>query len=216
MIQLSSRYPSDNEWDVPCLLRELQGAPVVPPVCSWGSVSRSSWMPGTWVMFVDDARFGRLLRSPLQLTASGCHAAAEPNISLYDDSPMAEAIWAIYRKRWVARSWQDVGIRVLVDLNVPERYSRMNLLGVPRGWRAYATRGYANRPDSFVAECELAQEWAGGGATVLVFGGGKRVQHACSGTPGALWFPDHMAEHRASVAASSCSVQRKELRHVKR
>jgi hypothetical protein len=190
-------FPTDNDWGIPALRLDLQGCPIVPPVCSWGSVARTAHMPGTWVFYTEDRRFGGVLREPGQLFVTGCNSAAEPNITLYDDTQWAVACHAVYRKRLCARLWQEEGIRVLVDLNVPERHSRLNLAGVPRGWRAYATRGYHARPNDLEREVSLADEWSGGNATVLVVGGGERVREQCLGLPGAVWVQDHMAQFRA-------------------
>jgi hypothetical protein len=196
-------WSSDNEWDIPSLLPDLQGVPVVPPVVSWGTVSRLAHMPGTWVFYVDDTRFSRALRDAVQLSGTGCNSAAELNISVFDSTPMAEALWAIYRKRYAARSWQELGIRVLGDLNGPERYLRLNLLGVPKGWRAYATRGYQARPDSLETEWAVMREWSCGTGTLLVYGGGQKIREMCLGLDGTVWIPDHMAEFRARKASAS-------------
>jgi hypothetical protein len=118
-------------------------------------------------------------------------------VSIYDGTPMAVAIHAIYQKRWASRAWQELGIRILVDLNVPERYLRWNLTGVPRGWRAYATRGYRDRPESLRREWSVMREWSEGLGTLLVYGGGRATHEVCRELPGAIWSPDHMAEYRA-------------------
>ena len=197
MIKQQPIYPSDNEWDIPTLLPDLQGVPITPPICCWGSVARTAHMPGTWVLYARDDRFSVALRNPEQLHATGCACAVEANVSIYDGTPMAVAIHAIYQKRWASRAWQELGIRILVDLNVPERYLRWNLTGVPRGWRAYATRGYRDRPESLRREWSVMREWSEGLGTLLVYGGGRATHEVCRELPGAIWSPDHMAEYRA-------------------
>ena len=150
-------------------------------------------MAGTWVFYVDDYRFGRLLSEPLQLTRTGCKAACEPNITLFEQSARAEVIGATYRKRLVARQWQEHGIDIRVDLNVPARHRDLCMLGVPAGWRAFATRGYAARLPELASELEFAQSSGGPGATTLVYGGGRKVEALCRDMPGAVYVPSHMA-----------------------
>ena len=115
----------------------------------WGAVARGTRMPGTWVFYVDDARFSALLRNPSQLLSTGAAAAVEPNVTLYEQTPRFEVLGAIGRKRAAARAWQDAGVRVFVDLNTPARFRDLCLLGVPRSWRAFRDEGLrapAGRP----------------------------------------------------------------------
>lgn len=171
-------------------------ASVVPPVCAWGFRSRTAVMTGTWVFYVDDYRFAPVLRSPTSIAVTKCTAAVEPNISLFDDTPKAEVIWATYRKRLCAREWQAAGIRVLVDLNVPERHMETCLLGVPAGWRSFATRGYSARPEDLVREHDVARSIGGESAVLLVFGGGKPIKAVCRDLPSAVWVPSHHDDRR--------------------
>ena len=63
----------------------------------------------------------------------------------------------IYQKRWISRSLQECGIKVWIDLNVSRRYAELNLIGVPIGYNAFITRGYADRIDDLNYEYTLAQ-----------------------------------------------------------
>ena len=189
--------PSDNAFDVPSLRADVQGA-IAPPVMPWGALARGTHMAGTFVFYVDDSRFTALLRNPLQLNATGCTSAVEPNLTLSEQSPRAELIWAIFRKRYAARVWQDAGVSVFVDLNTPARFRELCMLGVPHGWRSFATRGYANRPDDVVAEHDFACTWAGGIPLLLVYGGGAKVEAMCRELAGAVYVPDHMQRRRVA------------------
>jgi hypothetical protein len=189
--------PSDNAFDVPTLRLDLQGT-IEAPVMPWGAVSRGTRMAGTWVFYVDDTRFTALLRAPLQLLATGCTAVVEPNVTLHETSPRAEVLWATYRKRYAARLWQEHGVRVFVDLNVPHRHREFCMLGVPKGWRSFATRGYAIRADDLLAEHDAACAWAGGIPFLLVYGGGARIEAMCRELAGAVYVPDHMQRRRAA------------------
>jgi hypothetical protein len=187
----NTALPTDNEFDIPLLRLDLQADRVDLPFCQWGRARRKNRMLGTWAFYVQDDRFSRLWQRPTDLVNSGCVSTVEPNYSVTADTPRAVALWATYRKRWLARTWQDLGgIRILVDLNVDARHAETNLLGVPRGWRAYATRGSVYRLDDTLNEYEMACERAETRQiTFVVYGGGKAVQAKCM-EMGWIWFPE--------------------------
>jgi hypothetical protein len=190
-------YPSDNDWDIPTLRLDRQPAHITAPVLAWGSVPRGHSMPGTWSFYVDDYRFSAILREPTRLAATECTAAVEPNITRHDHTPRALVLEATYRRRLAARSWQELGVDVFVDLNVPRRHRELCMLGVPAGWRAFATRGYTQRPDDLRDEHAFATEWAGGEPLLLVVGGGAGTAALCRELSGAIFAPDYSAQKRA-------------------
>jgi hypothetical protein len=188
--------PTDNAFDVPSLRLDRQAEGVHTPVIPWGSLARGTENPGTWVFYVDDYRFRALLKDPLQLVETGCNSSIEPNITLTEQSARYEVIAAVGRKRRAARIWQDHGVSVLVDLNVPERFMDDCMLGVPAGWRSFATRGYARRPDDLEREYAVAREWSGGEPLLLVYGGGKGIEELCRRLRGAVYVPDFSQRRR--------------------
>jgi hypothetical protein len=159
-------------------------------------------MPGTFHFYVDDSRFTALLRDPKRILESGCSAACEPNVTTFETTPRHEVVHAIGRKRAVARTWQDLGVPVFVDLNVPRRCHDLALLGVPKGWLAFATRGYSARPEDLEAEYELAREHARGEPLLLVVGGGAGIEALCRELPGAVYVSDYHAQRRAVASKS--------------
>lgn len=184
-------FSTDNEWDVPSLRLDMQATEVPTPVLGWGSVARTTRMRGTWHLYRDDSKFRALYRDPGRLVATGCAAAVEPNATTYDQSPTYEVIAAVGRKRAVARHWGDAGIRLFVDLNVPlHRWPDLLMLGVPGGWRAFATRAYAVRLDDLREAHAFASEWAGGEPLLLVVGGGAPAAALCRTLAGAVWVDD--------------------------
>jgi len=189
-------YPSTNDLDIPDLLLDGQADAVLPPVVPWGSIGRKVRMTGTWAFYVDDYKFQGVLRDPGQVPRTGCVAAVELNLTLHDESPAAAVVWETYRKRVAARCWQAAGVRIWVDINVPERYLDRNATGVPRGWRAFATRGYAARLEALRREHAWALERAGPGLVLLVYGGGKPVQALCRELSGTVWVPSGTDELR--------------------
>jgi hypothetical protein len=200
-IPLDSIWPSDNAYGVPSLDLAMQAESVPYPVWTWGSIGHSRPMPGTWHFYTDDRKFEPLWRRPQRVLASGPAAIVEPNFSTTDQQPLACALWHVYRKRWLARYWQARGLRVFCDLNVDSSLNHPcdglhgappNLLGVPRGWRSYASRAHADSPGSLDLEWEVAQEWAAPQRpTFLVVGGGRKVK-ALAQERGWVWVPEQM------------------------
>ena len=189
--------PSSNGLGIPNLRLDVQPTGIPVPCMPWGSVARGRPMLGTWHFFVDDTRFGALLKDPAALLATGCAAVVEPNITTYEQSPRIEVLWSVHRKRCFARTVQDMGLPVFVDVNVPRRFHADALLGVPRGWKAFATRGYAARPDDLRAEHDLACDHARGVPLLLVVGGGRGVEALTRTLPGCVFVPDFSAQRRA-------------------
>jgi hypothetical protein len=175
-------WPSDNAEGVPTLLLERQAGMVDLPFARWGRGCRKSRMRGTWHFYTDDYRFSRLWGRPQDVVNSACVATVEPNWSVHAQTPPAVALWQTYRKRWLARLWQEHGIRVLVDLHVAHEHAGTNLLGVPLGWRSFATRGSASRLDLLEQEHALALSVAGDDSRpvlFVVYGGGGGVAEVC-------------------------------------
>lgn len=195
-------WPTDNALEVPALLPELQADALDSPLVAWGSQSRQKRMFGTWHFYTDDYRYTALIKSPHELVNTGCVSAVEPNFSLYDQMPTPVALFRIYQKRWLSRYWQSKNIKVFVDLNVSSKFRAYNLLGVPFGWQAYATRGYNSRLDEIQAEYELAQTHAAGLPVLfLVYGGGRDVEQMAQDNAW-LWFPERATAVRMAAATA--------------
>ncbi len=182
--------PSSNEWGIPDLDPALQVEGGVPlPVWAWGSVARDREHTGTWHFYVDDKRFSAVLDDPTRVLASGCVGCCEPNVSAYDDTPLAMVLHGVYRKRRAARIWQTAGVRVTVDVNLPARVLERSewRLGVPDGWKAFSTRGYDRRLQALDTEHEAACRVAHSDRPLLVvIGGGRGVADWCRGRPGVV------------------------------
>jgi hypothetical protein len=200
VVPLDSIWPSDNSFDVPSLLLNLAADQVPHPVTTWGTVGHSRSMAGTWHFYTADQKFEPLWRRPQRVLRSRPHSVVEPNFSTTDQTPLAQAIWHVYRKRWLARYWQQCGLRIFVDLNcdaslnslLPGLHIRPNLLGVPRGWPAYASRAHANNPEALVAEWAVGRDWAQSESPLfLVVGGGRLVKQLAKENSW-VWVPEQM------------------------
>jgi len=184
-------WASDNDYDIPLLDIEMQADAVDLPLSIWGSLKRTARMNGTWAFYTDDYRFEELWRDPSPVVNTQAINIVEPNFSTTAQMPFAVCLYNIYRKRWLARWWQSRGLRVFVDLNVHPKLYEVNLLGVPQGWKSYATRGYSAQLDLLEREYELARAHAGSTPLFVVYGGGKAVQEHCKAN-GLIWFDEVM------------------------
>jgi Domain of unknown function (DUF4417) len=200
-VPLDSMWATDNPQSVPALDPRLQADQVPHPVQTWGTIGARREMRGTWHFFVHDHKFEPLWRRPYRVLWSRPACAVEPNFSTTDQTPFAQALWHIYRKRWLARYWQANGLRIFVDLNVDGSLNkpheaagglRPNLLGVPVGWKAYASRAHGNQPERLTEEWEVAREHSGDERPLfLVVGGGGRVKHLAQ-QHGWVWVPEQI------------------------
>lgn len=149
-------------------------------------------MKGTYHFYVDDYRFSALWKKPDALFKSKCVNAVEPNFTCSEQMPYAVGIYRIYQKRWLARYWQSGGIYVFVDMNVHPKFYKINMMGVPRGWHAWATRGYNEQLENTETEFELACRWAETDDILfIVYGGGKNVKEWAMDR-GLIWVPEQM------------------------
>lgn len=172
-------FPTDNEYGIPMLDPLYQADFVDAPVRGWGSVSRASRMRGVWHFYVDDYKFGSLWKSPEKMLGTKAVGFVEPNFTVQDQMPMAVTLWRLYQKRWLSRYWQENEYKCFVDLNVDPRYAELNMLGVPKGWNAFATAAVDSRIELLEDQLALAKKWAGGKFLMLVYGGGPKVRVMC-------------------------------------
>lgn len=184
-------YPTDNEYDIPVLDIRMQATEVALPWFLIGD-GRKNRAPGTLYFYTDDSRFERVWKTPEIALKFGAVAAVEPNFSVYVTTPMALVLWNTYRKRWIARWWQAHGLRIFADLYVSEEYVDVNLIGVPKGWRAYATRGAVSEIEFLDIHYRRACDHAGSDDVLyVVYGGGREVKARCKAA-GWVWVPEYM------------------------
>ncbi len=175
-------YPSEPTWGIPWLKLEMQATTVSLPAIIWGSRSRTAPMNGTWLFFTEDYHFTGLWASPDGPIATGAPVACEPNFSIYADTPKAQALWGIYKKRWLARHWQERGIKVIVDCYYTETVAgEFGMLGVPDGWSAFATRGGCGQTQASIqGSWNIAAKKCGGDPHLfVVYGGGPDIKRLC-------------------------------------
>lgn len=172
-------FASDNEWDIPTLDIKRQARGLSELVEKWGDRARTTRHEGIYHFYTDDYKFQALWDDPRPVIASGCQAVFEPNFSTHADMPMAVGLARIYQKRWLSRYWQEVGIKIFVDLCVDPKFYELNLLGVPSGWQAFCTRGYSHEVHLLDEEYQQAKAIAGQEPLFVVYGGGRKVVELC-------------------------------------
>jgi hypothetical protein len=183
-------YPS-TDYDIPVLDLGRAARGIDLPVLAWGSFARTRRIDGGMVHFyVNDMRFSALWARPSGLAGVGVRSAVEANFSIWRDTPRAFALAQIYRKRYLARRWQDLGVDMVVDMFVPPNYLDVALLGVPAGWPIYATRGVHGHGDITVLQYEAALARAGAACVFCVVGGGLGLQQLARDR-GWVWVPDY-------------------------
>lgn len=185
-------WGSDNALDIPLLDLRMCAPALDAPLVQWGAqVSRKAKrFGGTGAFYTDDYRFEAVWDRPLLPASVGFSTLIEPNFTCTDQMPLALVQYYVYRKRWLGRFWQSAGRYVIVDLNVAPRWYELNLMGVPDGWTAFATRGYSDQLECLEREYQIGQAKAGDKTLLfVVYGGGKRVQ-AKARELGAIWIPD--------------------------
>ena len=184
-------YPTNNPYDIPILHLDRQADAADVPIMTWGSKRRST-TAGTIHFYTEDYRFSALWKDPGKLLDANPITAVEPNYSLHQNTPAAEAIYRTYQKRYMARYWQEAGIRLFVDLNVHPKHREINLIGVPDGWTAYATRAYTGLLNELKEEIALAESHAGGKILFLVYGGGGEIEEYAKANAdrGVIWIAE--------------------------
>ena len=184
-------FPS-TKYGIPLLDIRMQAHSIELPFEVWGRSSRSSARGGTRCFYTDDYKFSALWKHPESLCRTGIKTAVEANYSTNEMQPEAFMIYNVFKKRWLSRYWQSNGISMIVDLNVDVNHMDINLIGVPSGWGAFATRAHRGRNEEIRSMFDVASSVAGGVPEMfVVYGGGQEVKAQCE-TNSWIWVPEHM------------------------
>jgi len=179
--ELIGNYDTESVYGIPILDLSMQ-AESFGAVDLWNS-RRKQDLAGTLVFYTEDWRYEGIWQRPSIIRLTQADSFVEPNYSIYADSPLALVLWQTYKKRYAARYWQSLGLRCFVDLNVHPDFYVQNFLGVPKGWRAYATRGYENHleslDDEYCIACNHAERADSEDILFMVYGGGDKVKKFC-------------------------------------
>lgn len=134
------QFDSDSEYDIPELLSYMCLREIPQPIDTWGGHELDldrrddyywmmQWAAGSagvpWdqaisYLFCPDEHFERMYQDPATCTKKllnvDIYAAVVPNYSTTGEWPLARNIWAKYRSNFVARYWQEAGIKVIPDI----------------------------------------------------------------------------------------------------
>ena len=89
--------------------------------------------------FTDDYVFERAWREPRRYVENlrRFRAVVGPDFSSYTDFPWACQVFNHYRRQWLARFWQDEGVRIIPDVQFGHDDGGASMLycldGIPRG-----------------------------------------------------------------------------------
>lgn len=91
---------------------------------------------------------------------------------------------------------------VYADLNVSKKFVEYNRLGIPDGYNAFATRGYADREEYLRDEIQLAREISGMDIpNMIVYGGGEKIREICLQSQ-VLYLEQFMVNRRKEVESN--------------
>lgn len=166
-----------EDLNIPSLDLAMQAESAPTELIGWNSQSRRRKV-AAYHFYVDDFRFSALAKKPDTLP-DGVQVAIEPNFSTHDAQAGAAAIFDIWQKRMMSCVWQRRGVRIIVDMNVERRFLRLNLEGVPMGWRAYANRAYTDDLEHLFIAHEFARAHAGTDDILYIVYGGPRSREVC-------------------------------------
>lgn len=186
---------SSMDAGIPNLLPQWQTDAFDLPILVWGT-QRGRKMKGnvgTYLFYTADSQLDGVWRNPTGLLNTVAINAVEVNFSIYPETPPAVAFYNTYRKRWLSRYWQSQGRRIIVDMFVPEEFWPMNLLGVPKGWRAWATRADVIEHDMLERYFKCACEHAETDDILFLLYGGAKTAKAYAKERGWLWVPEELA-----------------------
>lgn len=157
----------------------MQAGFLVLPFSPYG-LGRKKREAATVHFYVDDYRFSALWKNPAKFLDTHPVAAVEPNYSLFDTTPIAFGLQLIYQKRWIARFWQENGVKVYADLNVSSKFFDYNRMGIPLGYNAFATRAASSSLELLERKHQIASEISGFDTpNLIVYGGGQEVKEYC-------------------------------------
>lgn len=184
-----SMLPSDNIFNIPSLRMDRQPLCCTRPFFRFGEMRRTpeNAGKGTLCFYEADTKFKNITLE--KILKQHPQFVVETNESIFDETDITEALSIIKRKRYMSRILQNYGIGIFVDMHVSIRYSKMNLIGVPKGYKAYCTKGTSNI-ELLEYEYDLARNHAEGDDLIfVVYGGSKKCLDFCKDHAAIYVFP---------------------------
>lgn len=86
--------------------------------------------------YTDDERFeltwDNVVDFTTRLLKLKLRGVVGPNFSMYDHSPQAYYVWNSFRSKYIARFWQEAGIKIVPDVYIRPEQRKFNWLGIPK------------------------------------------------------------------------------------
>jgi len=220
-------FPSSSYEGFADLDYSLQGDVLDYPMI-WGSHARTkSYQGRTIIFYTDDYRFNalgnavtygdvfwKLWERPSKIWTSGAPSFCEVNFSTSQAQPFWVAANCIGKKRHLSRLFQEMGnMRCWVDLNVAPRWEELNLVGVPRGWKAWMTHMQKFMDeDMLIHQYELACAHAqSDNIKFVVYAHNKEVERLCM-TRGWQYVPEDWKARDESKRQKRITASEKAIR----
>lgn len=177
----------------------------LPVVCFNTQRGRNTASIGTLLFYTTDDHLESLWRNPHKVINTKAVNCNESNFSIMNQTPLPVALWHLYRKRWLSALFGQHGLKLIVDVNVPQEYWHLNLVGVPKGWRAYSTRMYLQYIESGWIDEQFKRccEHAGTNDIVFLCYGGSNQSERYALKQGWLWIPEDLAVTRGKHVEQS-------------
>jgi hypothetical protein len=207
-----STFPSSNRWGIPDLRPDMLCETFPTKVFGGDRLSMpktkeecdqylficgntTSYKPegGYLGFYVFDTKFEKVWDDALtyleDLHRLKWAGVLSPDFSTWDDDPPAVRIWQIYRSRWVARFWQEVGHKVIPSIQTyPKWFDLGPGGGIPVGTKVVSlqcrTKDKENVPEPraylrlFAEAIDAVQP-----EVVLVYGGRRHTKEVGSRFP---------------------------------
>lgn len=157
-------FPSSNRWGIPDLRPDMLSTQF--PTETWygqpqfeaganlfiyGKMAFPlSAAGGTLAFYTDDYKFEVVWSDAVKIVerfiSFGWGAVVAPDFSVWRDDPCVIQLYNIYRSRWIARYWQEAGLRIIPSLNWSDEHSyEFCNLGIPKNSPVVACQAQTTR-----------------------------------------------------------------------
>ena len=186
------KFPTTS-LGIPGLDLSLIPKAIPAPFVPWGSRPRyNQTFSGTYHFFTEDERFSVLWKSPDRVLLSGSSVFVEPDWSIPEDSDYPIFLYQLYRRRYISRYWQSLGLYIVPNLSASWYWIKFIGSGVPQGCSIFSTSGLSASPDLLEAQFELACKISGSNSPqFLVYGGNHEVKFFCNSHSSWIYYPFH-------------------------
>ena len=115
-------------------------------VCGYTPLTNERASGSVYGYWTEDSRFEATWNKPRtildKIHRADVAAMVEPDFSTYADDPLVFQMYSVYKARWVARYWQEFGVKVIPNLQWSTFESlKWTLFGIPMNAPIIAIEG---------------------------------------------------------------------------